>query len=83
VNIHFLVAMTVTPEFLKRIPMFSDLHESELVAIMGCFTEASVAAGETLYVEGDAATSACFLIDGELEALKALPGGGAAQVGTI
>jgi len=75
--------MAVTPELLKRIPMFSDLLEAELVAIMGCFTEASIAAGEILYVEGDAATSACFLIDGELEALKALPGGGAAQVGTI
>ncbi len=75
--------MTVTPELLKQIPMFSDLQEAELVAIMGCFTEASIAAGETIYLEGDAATSACFLIEGELEALKALPGGGAAQVGTI
>jgi CRP-like cAMP-binding protein len=75
--------MTVTPELLKQIPMFNDLHEAELAEIMGCFTEASIEAGETLYVEGDAATSACFLIDGELEALKALPGGGAAQVGVI
>ncbi len=75
--------MTVTPELLKKIPMFGDLQEAEIEEIAGCFTEASIAAGETLYVEGDAATSACFLIDGELEALKALPGGGAAQVGVI
>lgn len=75
--------MTVTLELLKQIPMFDDLHEAELATIMGCLTEASIAAGETLYVEGDSATSACFLIDGELEALKALPGGGAAQVGVI
>jgi CRP-like cAMP-binding protein len=75
--------MAVTPELLKRIPMFHDLHEAEIAAIIGCFDEASIAAGETLYAEGDAATSACFLIDGELEALKALPGGGAAQVGVI
>jgi CRP-like cAMP-binding protein len=75
--------MTVTPELLKQIPMLDDLHEAELATIMGCLTEASIAAGETLYVEGDAATSACFLIDGELEALTALPGGGTAQVGVI
>ncbi len=75
--------MTVTPELLQQIPMFDDLQEAELAMIMGCFTEASIAAGETLYVEGDAATDACFLIDGELEALTALPGGGAARVGVI
>jgi CRP-like cAMP-binding protein len=75
--------MTVTPELLKQIPMLDDLHEAELATIMGCLTEASIAAGETLYVEGDAATSACFLIDGKLEALTALPGGGTAQVGVI
>lgn len=63
--------------------MFSDLHEAEIEEILSCFSEASIAAGETLYIEGDAATSACFVIDGELEALKALPGGGETQVGVL
>jgi CRP-like cAMP-binding protein len=75
--------MTVTPDILRQIPMFDDLRQAELVEIMGCFTEAAFEAGELLYLEGDAATSACFLIDGELEALKALPGGGETVVGTI
>jgi CRP-like cAMP-binding protein len=75
--------MTVTPELLKKIPVFNDLHEVELTQIMGCFSCVSVPAGETLYSEGESATSACFLIDGELEALKALPGGGDALVGVI
>ena len=44
--------MTVTPELLKQVPMFSDLQETEFAGIMGCFSLASVAAGDTLYVEG-------------------------------
>jgi CRP-like cAMP-binding protein len=75
--------MTVTPVLLRRIPMFDDLDEAELVEIMGCFTEAQIKPGEVLYREGQAATSACFLIDGELEAVKALPGGGETEVGVI
>lgn len=75
--------MTLTPDLLRQIPLFDDLHEAELLAIMGCFSEVTIAPGETLYVEGDAADSACFVIDGELEALKALPGGDSAQLGMI
>jgi CRP-like cAMP-binding protein len=75
--------MTVTPELLRRIPMFDDLQDAELIEIMSCFNEAHVAAGEQIYLEGEAATNACFLVDGELEALKALPGGGDTVVGTI
>lgn len=75
--------MTVTPEHLQRIPMFNDLREAELAAITGYFNEGSLNAGDTIYEEGEAATSACFLIDGELEAMKALPGGGEARVGVI
>lgn len=50
---------------------------------MACFSLVSVAAGETLYDEGAQATSACFVIAGELEAVTALPGGGEALVGVI
>jgi CRP-like cAMP-binding protein len=75
--------MTVTPELLQRIPMFNDLKEAELVEIMSCFSEAEIEAGEQIYLEGEAATNACFLVDGELEVLKALPGGGQTEVGVI
>jgi CRP-like cAMP-binding protein len=75
--------MTVSPDLLQRIPMFDDLRDAELTEIMSCFTEVSVAAGEQIYLEGEAATDACFLLDGELEALKALPGGGDTVVGVV
>jgi CRP-like cAMP-binding protein len=75
--------MTVTPDLLRRIPMLGDLLEAELIEIMSCFSEARIEAGEQIYLEGEAATSACFLIDGELVALKALPGGGETEVGVI
>jgi CRP-like cAMP-binding protein len=75
--------MTVTPELLRRIPMFDDLQDAEIVEIMSCFSEAEIEAGEQIYLEGEAATNACFLVDGELGALKALPGGGETEVGVI
>jgi CRP-like cAMP-binding protein len=68
---------------MKEISMLGDLQEAELAGISGCCSEESIAPGETLYVEGDPATSACFLISGELEVLKALPGGGDAQIAVI
>ena len=75
--------MTVTLELLRRVAMFDDLRDAELTEILSCFTETHVDAGDHLYEEGEAASSACFLIDGELEALKALPGGGETLVGTL
>lgn len=70
----------VTLEQLKCIPMFSALPDAELADISGCFTEQRIASGENCYLEGDAASSACFLISGDLEVLKALPGGGVARI---
>jgi CRP-like cAMP-binding protein len=75
--------MTVEPNLLQQIPMFGDLQEAELTEIMSCFTEVHVASGEYIYVEGEAATDACFLLNGELEARKALPGGGDTVVGIV
>jgi CRP-like cAMP-binding protein len=75
--------MAVTPDLLRRIPIFDDLLDSELEEIMGCLTEVHVAPGEVLYEEGQAAKSACFVVEGELEATRSLPGGGKTVVGTI
>lgn len=63
--------------------MLSDLQDVELASVSGCFTQESIAPGQTLYLEGESATSASFLISGELEVLKALPGGGAARIAVI
>ncbi len=73
----------ISPGLLKKIPILSNLKEAELAGISDCFTEEEIAPGETLYAEGDPATSACFSIGGEIEVLKALPGGGAAQIAVI
>lgn len=70
-------------EQLKRIPIFSALPDAELAGISRCFTEERIAAGESCYVEGEPARSACFLISGDLEVLKALPGGGAARITSL
>jgi CRP-like cAMP-binding protein len=75
--------MTVMPDQLRRIEMFDGLEDAELNEISGCFTEMRLAADERLYGEGEAASSACFLIEGELHAFKALPGGGETRVGTL
>lgn len=73
----------VGTDLSKKIPMLGDLQDAELAGVSSCFSEESLAPGDMLYVEGDEATSACFLIDGELEVLKALPGGGEAQIAVI
>jgi CRP-like cAMP-binding protein len=72
-----------TTKLLKTVPLLSDLDESELEQIAAFFTMITLRAGQTLYAEGSAANSACFVIDGELDAFTKLPGGGEAMVGTI
>jgi CRP-like cAMP-binding protein len=68
---------------LKTVPLLGDLNDSELHQIVAFFTTITLRAGQTLYAEGSAANSACFVIDGELDAFAKLPGGGEAMVGTI
>ena len=75
--------MSVTPDILQGLPLFSELGEVELVQVMTCFSLKQVAAGEDLYIEGAVATSACFVVEGELDAFTALPGGGETLVGVI
>lgn len=73
----------VTLEQLKRIPMFGGLPDRELAGISSCFTQKRIATGENCYLEGEPANSACFLISGDLEVLKSLPGGGTARISTL
>jgi CRP-like cAMP-binding protein len=68
---------------LKTVPLLGDLDEAELQQIAAFFTIIVLRAGQTLYAEGTAANSACFVIEGELDAFAKLPGGGEAMVGTI
>ena len=75
--------MRITPEILLSVPLFADLDEIELVQVMACFSLQKLVQGETLYAEGARATTACFIVNGELEAVTALPGGGEAVVGLI
>jgi CRP-like cAMP-binding protein len=68
---------------LKTVPLLGDLDEAELQQISTFFTIIMLRAGQTLYAEGTAANSACFVVEGELDAFAKLPGGGEAMVGTI
>ena len=77
------IKLRPTIELLKTVPLLGDLNDSELHQIVAFFTMITLSAGETLYAEGSAANSACFVIDGELDAFAKLPGGGEAMVGTI
>ena len=63
--------------------MLDDLREDERVEIAAWLKEVSVAKGSFLYREGDPATEAGFLLDGELEVMRALPGGGETRLTTI
>jgi CRP-like cAMP-binding protein len=75
--------MTITTEVLKKIPLLADLEEAELFQVMSCFSVRDLATNEILYAEGAKADSACFVVEGELEVVTALPGGGEAHQGFI
>ena len=60
-----------------------DLDDSEFHQIAAFFSVITLSAGQTLYAEGSVADSACFLIEGELDAFAELPGGGETLVGAI
>ena len=67
----------------RGLPILAELSEADLDCVSGFFTVADLAQGETLYSEGEAATSACILLSGVLDAFASLPGGGETKVGTI
>ena len=75
--------MSLSPDLLRRVPLFDDLTEVELREILSGLARREVAAGGLIYREGESAGSAAYLVSGELEARQLLPGGGEAVLGWI
>jgi signal transduction histidine kinase len=61
-------------EFLRKIPLFADLPEPDLVRLCSMVEEVRIGAGELLFAEGSQGTRAYIIQQGELEILKASGG---------
>jgi signal transduction histidine kinase len=61
-------------EFLRKIPLFADLPEPDLLRLCSMVEEVRVDAGELLFAEGSQGTRAYIIQQGELEILKASGG---------
>jgi len=57
-------------EFLRKIPLFADLPEPDLLRLCTMVQEVRVPAGELLFAEGSEGTRAFIIQQGELEILK-------------
>jgi len=61
-------------EFLRRIPLFADLPEPDLGRLCEGVTEVELAAGATLFEEGECGDRAFIVREGEVEVVKAARG---------
>jgi signal transduction histidine kinase len=61
-------------EFLRKVPLFADLPESELRQLCEMVDEIQLSAGELLFEEGSTGDQAYVIKQGELEILKASSG---------
>lgn len=55
------------PSFLKQVPLFADLTDADLQELARTAQEVSLAAGETLFEQGEAGDSAYLIRTGEIE----------------
>ena len=60
--------------FLKRIPLFSDLPEQDLDQLCGVIQEVRLSAGEELFTQGSTGDMAYVIREGELEILREAEG---------
>lgn len=61
-------------EFLRKVPLFADLPETELRQLCESVNEVQLSAGELLFEEGTTGDQAYVIKQGELEILKASSG---------
>jgi signal transduction histidine kinase/predicted CoA-binding protein len=57
-------------EFLRKVPLFAELPEADLKRLCSMIKEVTLAAGETLFAEGDPAEEAYVIAEGEIEIVK-------------
>jgi signal transduction histidine kinase/predicted CoA-binding protein len=58
-------------DFLRKVPLFADLPDRDLLAVCGVADEVRLGPGEILFREGDPGTAAFLIRTGELEIVKA------------
>ena len=58
-------------DFLKRVPLFADLPDSDLKLLCDMAEEVRLSAGEELFAEGSPGDRAYIVMEGELEVIKA------------
>ncbi len=66
-----LVARARAVPILKKLPLFQGLLEDELLKVLGMCKATQLAAGETLFEQGDEGDSLYILLAGELEIVVA------------
>ncbi len=57
-------------EFLRKVPLFSELPDADLKRLCAMIKEVRLSAGETLFSEGEPGEEAYVIAEGELEILK-------------
>src|SRR5689334_124956 len=57
-------------DFLKKVPLFSELSEADLDRLCEMVEEVSLPAGQLLFAEGSAGDKAYIIKEGQLEVLK-------------
>lgn len=58
--------MPITPADLRAIPLFQDISDTHLEALMGVFVREQVAAGKVLFHAGDSPEELSLLVSGEV-----------------
>lgn len=73
----------VTIEDVRRLPIFAQVEDRDLALIAHGLERESFAAGDFIFRQGDAADSAVFIAEGEVEIMTRLPGGDEVVVAAV
>src|SRR5215471_1517946 len=61
-------------DFLRKVPLFAELPDADLRRLCAMIKEVNLAAGETLFAEGDPGEEAYVIAEGEIEIVKVSSG---------
>ncbi len=75
--------MNASAATLRELPQFSRLNDHELQVLASILHSEVFAGGDIIFREGDLGRSCYFLVKGEVEIVKSLPGGGSRVLATL
>jgi signal transduction histidine kinase/predicted CoA-binding protein len=61
-------------DFLRKVPLFAELPDADLKRLCSMIKDVTLAAGETLFAEGDPGEEAYVIAEGEIEIVKVSSG---------